>query len=168
MVVGFWVSMWVWWFSEVWVVASGIWWFSSFELSGLVALRFDDFAEVWENEGFEIYDFVFELNFLGFLCDCFSRKFLGSLVCLRGRTWSSCSGDRRNEFSYGKKIIIIIIRLMFIFNFCLNFLGLLRRSGRQEAQVDSWGVTHMSGMWVLAEWAWHVGLLYYYFNKWAW
>ena len=30
-----------------------------------------------ENEGFEIYDFVFELNFLGFLCVCFSRKFMG-------------------------------------------------------------------------------------------
>ena len=30
-----------------------------------------------ENEGFEIYDFVFELNFLGFLCVCFPRKFMG-------------------------------------------------------------------------------------------
>ena len=67
-----------------------------------MALGFDNFAGVWENEGFEIYDFVFELNFLGF-CVYFSRKFLGSLVCLRGRTWSSCSGERRNEFSYGKK-----------------------------------------------------------------
>ena len=37
---------------------------------------FDDFAGV-ENEGFEIYDFVFELNFLDILCVCFSRKFLG-------------------------------------------------------------------------------------------
>ena len=32
-----------------------------------------------KNEGFEIYDIVFELNFLGFLCVCFSRKFLGLL-----------------------------------------------------------------------------------------
>ena len=32
-----------------------------------------------KNEGFEIYDIVFELNFLGFLCGCFSRKFLGLL-----------------------------------------------------------------------------------------
>ena len=30
------------------------------------ALRFDNFVRVWENGGFEIYDFVFELNFLGF------------------------------------------------------------------------------------------------------
>ena len=30
-----------------------------------------------ENEGFEIYDFDFELNFLGFLCVCFLRNFLG-------------------------------------------------------------------------------------------
>ena len=41
-----------------------------------MAWGFDDFAGV-ENEGFEIYDFVFELNFLDFLYVCFSRKFLG-------------------------------------------------------------------------------------------
>ena len=38
-----------------------------------------------ENEGFEIYDFVFELNFLGFLCVCFLREFLGLLICLLGK-----------------------------------------------------------------------------------
>ena len=41
-----------------------------------MAWGFDDFARV-ENEDFEIYDFVFELNFLDFLYVCFSRKFLG-------------------------------------------------------------------------------------------
>ena len=96
-VLGFNVSLVI---EEVWLVASRIWWFSGFELSRLVALGFDDFAGVWENE---IYDFVFELNFLGFLCVCFLRKFLSSWVCLRRRTWSSCFGERRNEFSYGKK-----------------------------------------------------------------
>ena len=43
-----------------------------------MAWGFDDFAGV-ENEGFEIYDIVFELNFLGFLCVCFLRNFLGLL-----------------------------------------------------------------------------------------
>ena len=41
-----------------------------------MAWGFDDFAGV-ENEGFEIHDFVFKLNFLGFLCAYFLRKFLG-------------------------------------------------------------------------------------------
>ena len=98
-VLGFKVSLVI---EEVWVVASRIWWFSSFELFGLVALGFDNFAGVWENEGFEIYDFVFELNFLGF-CVYFSRKFLGLLVCLRGRTWSSCFGEEEMNFLTEKK-----------------------------------------------------------------
>ena len=43
-------------------------------------LGFDDFAGVWKNGGFEIYDFIFELNFLSFFfCVCFLRKFLGLL-----------------------------------------------------------------------------------------
>ena len=41
-----------------------------------MAWGFDDFAGV-ENEGFEIYDFIFELNFWVFLCVCFLTKFLG-------------------------------------------------------------------------------------------
>ena len=56
----FWIDLVLWGF--------GIWWF----------------CWVWENGAFEIYDFVLELKFLGFLCVCFLRKFLGLLVCLLG------------------------------------------------------------------------------------
>ena len=38
-----------------------------------MAWGFDDFAGV-ENEGFEIYDFIFELNFLGFFVCLFLKK----------------------------------------------------------------------------------------------
>ena len=41
-----------------------------------MAWGFDDFARV-ENEGFEIYDFFFELNFLGFFVCLFLKKIPG-------------------------------------------------------------------------------------------
>ena len=49
-----------------------------------MALGFDNFAGVWENEGFEIYDFVFELNFLGFLC-LFLKKISGFAGLFEGK-----------------------------------------------------------------------------------
>ena len=58
---------------EMWVVASWIWWFSGFELSRLMAWGFDNFAGI-ENKDFQIYDFVFELNFLGFFVCLFLKK----------------------------------------------------------------------------------------------
>ena len=41
-----------------------------------MAWGFDDFAGV-ENEGFEIYNFFFELNFLGFFVCLFLKKIPG-------------------------------------------------------------------------------------------
>ena len=38
-----------------------------------MAWGFDDFAGI-ENEGFQIYDFVFELSFLGFFVCLFLKK----------------------------------------------------------------------------------------------
>ena len=49
-----------------------------------------------ENEGFKIYDFAFELNFLGFLCVCFSRKFLG--MNLRNMNMSFRKNNERINF----------------------------------------------------------------------
>ena len=139
-VLGFKVSLVI---EEVWVVASRIWWFSSFELFGLVALGSDNFAGVWENEGFQIYDFVFERIFWVF-CVYFSRKFLGSLVCLRGRTWSSCYGERRNEFSYGKKEkrktkvkqkINLIILIFVLIVWLAFFINLNTELGFKKCQI---------------------------------
>ena len=72
-------------------MASGIWWFSSFELSGLMAWGFDDFVEV-KNENFKIYDFIFELNFLGFFVFVSQENFWG---WTQG-TWT-CSSEKNNE-----------------------------------------------------------------------
>ena len=72
-VLGFNVSLVI---EEVQVVASGIRCFSGFELSGLMAWGFDDFVEV-KNENFKIYDFIFELNFLGFFVCLFLKKIFG-------------------------------------------------------------------------------------------
>ena len=41
-----------------------------------MAWGFDDFVEV-KNENFKIYDFIFELNFLGFFVCLFLKKIFG-------------------------------------------------------------------------------------------
>ena len=43
---------------------------------------FDDFVG-FEKMGLWVYEFVFELYFLGFFCVCFLRKFIGLWVCSR-------------------------------------------------------------------------------------
>ena len=59
------------------------------------ALGFDDFVRVWENCGFEIYDFVFELNFLGFFVCLFPKKYFG-FAC-------SFAGEEHEVHVLGKK-----------------------------------------------------------------
>ena len=68
------------------------------------ALGFDDFAGVWKNGGFEIYDFVFELNFLSFFVCLFLKKFFGfAIVCLPGENMKFMFRKRRNVLTEKKK-----------------------------------------------------------------
>ena len=70
-----------------------------------MAWGFDDFAGV-ENEGFEIYDFVFELNFLGIFVCLFSKKI-------------SRDESKEHEHVLQKKIMkeIIFFNLIILFYF---------------------------------------------------
>ena len=61
-----------------------------------------------ENEGFEIYDFVFELNFLGFLCVCFLRNFLG----MNPRTWTCSSKKLMKEINFFNLIILFYFKII--------------------------------------------------------
>ena len=68
------------------------------------ALGFDDFAGVWKNGGFEIYDFVFELNFLSFFVCLFLKKFFGfAIVCLSRKNMKFMFRKRRNVLTKKKK-----------------------------------------------------------------
>ena len=67
------------------------------------ALGFDDFVGVWKNGGFEIYDFVFKLNFLGFFVCLFLKKIFGFASLFAGEEHDihvlekkKCSYEKKN------------------------------------------------------------------------
>ena len=68
------------------------------------ALGFDDFATgVWKNSGFEIYDFIFELNFLSFFVFLFLKKIFGfAIVCLSRKNMKFMFRKRRNVLTKKK------------------------------------------------------------------